>query len=152
MKYDDICYKKQFFKQLPRKSAPFLKLVSPSWTQEPLKMLSCSWHLFPPHFSNVKKNKKKEREREKWTHSKQGAMYCPYELILALRLSCTELGAAVVLLVLSELSGLGWIIQCSQQHLSLCTDLVYIRSLQVGQGGWRLTALLLWISILARKK
>lgn len=42
--------------------------------------------------------------------------------------------AAVVLPVISEPGGRSWIIQRSQQHFSLCTDLVYIRSVQVGQG------------------
>lgn len=75
----------------------------------------------------------KERERGvKPARSAPGCEVLPIWTDLALGLSCTKLRAAVVLLVLSEFSGLSWIIQRSQQHLSLCTDLVYIRSLQVG--------------------
>lgn len=89
-------------------------------------MLSLSRPFFFSYFTVFKKESEANLLRT-------GSEVLPIWTGLALRLCCTELYAAVVLLVLSEFSGLGWIIQCSQQHLSLCTDLVYIRSLQVGQ-------------------
>lgn len=71
-------------------------------------------------FDEKQKQKvKNQRQKEKITQSEweQAAVHISSDSVL--RLSSTYSGAAVVLFLLSELDGLGWIIQCSQQLLTL---------------------------------